>query len=487
MLRMLRMRWALVVSLTIAGLAVSGSVVYFQTPLYAAETQLFVSTTAAPVSYGDLSQGSAFTQQRVRSYVDIVTSPLVTQKVIQGLRLPDTPQSFAKRVEATSPLDSVLIDIVVTDSSPDRAQEIAREIAAHFSALVNQIETPRGARVSPVKISVTKPAVVSPEPVSPRVAVTLAAGLLGGLLLGTAAAFLRHILDKAVRDSDHLAVLTSAPVLTTVPFESTSAKSPLIAEDSTYSARAEALRRLRTNLQFVSVDQPFRSLVVTSALPGEGKSTTTCNLAIILAEAGYRVLIVDADLRRPTIARYLDLEGAVGLANVLAGQASLDDAMQPWGPTGLQVLPSGYIPPNPSELLASRNMSDLLEELTSAFDMVLVDTPPLLAVTDGAVVAAMSDGCVLVSRHGSTTTTEAQAAAAALRAAGASLHGCILNMTPHRSTGSYAYYGTDRNKPAKEAPDSPSAQPLVPLQPPTSRRFVPEPTGAVTAHDGSAE
>jgi len=235
-------------------------------------------------------------------------------------------------------------------------------------------------------------------------------------------------------------------VLSAIPFDRKAEKSPLITEGSAQSARAEAMRQLRTNLQFVNVDRPLRSLVVSSALSGEGKSTTVCNLGIAFAEAGKRVIIVDADLRRPSVAEYFGLEGAVGLTDVLAGRANVRDVVQPWGSSGLWILPSGYVPPNPSELLGSGNMADLLTALGSGFDIILIDTPPLLPVTDAAVMSTIADGCLLVSRHAKTTTSQAGLAAEALAAVSAKLHGCVLNMTQGMSGGSYAYYGYDSVK-----------------------------------------
>ncbi len=252
---------------------------------------------------------------------------------------------------------------------------------------------------------------------------------------------LREVLDTSVKSAGALAELTGAPVLSSVPADSRARKDPLIVAGSAGSVRAEALRQLRTNLQFVNVDDPARTLVVTSAVPGEGKSTTACNLAIVFAEAGKRVVLVDADLRRPRLAEYLGVDGTIGVTNVLAGQATVDDALQEWGTSGVFVLPSGSVPPNPSELLGSRNMAALLEALRGGFDMVIVDTPPLLPVTDGALAAALVDGTVLVFRCGKTSAAQVRSATEALVAVDAKVLGCVLNMTPRKGQLGYAYYG----------------------------------------------
>jgi len=228
-------------------------------------------------------------------------------------------------------------------------------------------------------------------------------------------------------------------VLAGVPYDTTAKTEPLLAGEAASSPRAEALRQLRTNLQFVDVDRPVKTLVVTSAVPGEGKSSTACNLAVLFAETGQQVLLIDADLRRPRLADYFGLEGAVGLTTILAGRAKTEDVLQRWG-TGLWVLPSGFLPPNPSELLGSQHMAELLEEFRATFDMVILDCPPLLPVTDGAVAAARADGALLLVRSGKTTSTQVTAAANALRSVDARLLGCVVNMVRSDHSDPYHYY-----------------------------------------------
>ncbi|MEV4636412.1 polysaccharide biosynthesis tyrosine autokinase [Actinoplanes sp. NPDC049548] len=478
-----RAQWKIVLLSLLIGAAGSGVYSWLQKPTYAASTQIFVSATGVRSNLGDLNQGGTFAQERVHSYVEIVDSPVVARHVIDSLQLPLSPEQLADRVEAKSSADTVLIDITVVDESPTRAHDIAAAIAAFFPQVVNDLETPSGQEKSPVKVSVTKPAVASTDPVSPKITLNVILGVLVGGTIGLAGALVREFMDKTVREAEALAQLTSAPVLCTIPVEAKSNGSPLIIEGSARSPRAEAMRQLRTNLQFVNVDRPLHSLVVTSAMPGEGKSTTTCNLGIAFAEAGNRVLLVDADLRRPKLAEYLDLEGAVGLTNVLAGQVTVGDAIQQWGNTGLWVLTSGSIPPNPSELLASRNMADLLASLTRGFDMVIIDTPPLIPVTDAAVMATVADGCLLVSRHAKTTTAQATAAAGALSTVGARLNGCVLNMTPRRASSTY-YYGyttADGDQPAGDSAQLLTQQTLTPSSPRANKGFTYPPARAAAS------
>lgn len=199
------------------------------------------------------------------------------------------------------------------------------------------------------------------------------------------------------------------------------------------SPRAEAYVTIRTNLRYVDVDHPPRTVVVTSSVPGEGKTTTACNLAIAVAQAGSRVLLIEGDLRRPKVAEYLGVDGSIGLTDVLIGQIQFDDAVIHWR-RGLECdfLASGAIPPNPSELLGSHQMAELLQELAGRYDSVIIDAPPLLPVSDAAILAAVTDGALLVVRHGETRHEQVQHATQALRQVDARILGTILNFAPSR-------------------------------------------------------
>jgi non-specific protein-tyrosine kinase len=263
-----------------------------------------------------------------------------------------------------------------------------------------------------------------------------------GVAAGVGCAVLRETLDTTVKSPDGAEELVGAPMLGAISFDPEAAKRPLVVHVSPNSTRAEAFRQMRTNLQFVDIEHALRSVVVTSSIPGEGKSTTTCNLAITLAQAGVRVVLIEGDLRRPRVADYMGLEGAVGLTSVLLGRAKLEDALQPWGDGNLQVLASGPLPPNPSELLGSAGMAHLLRELEGKVDLVLIDAPPLLPVTDAAVLGAICSGVLMLERSNSTRREQLARATATVNAVGATILGTILNMVPTKGPDAYAYgYG----------------------------------------------
>ncbi len=407
---------------------------------YSAQTQLFVSVRTDP-GISSLSQGSTFTQQRVKSYVDIVTSPLIAEPVIKELRLPFTPDQLASRISASSPLDTVLMDIVVTDTDPSRAAQIANAVGAEFPRLVAQLETPIGENGSPVTVSVTRAAIVPVVPISPRIPLNLALGLIVGLGLGIGAAVLRDQFNTSVNGVGDVEKLTGAIPLGVVPYDAAAGKQPLITADQ-FGGRAEAFRTLRTNLQFADVDDPPRVITITSALPAEGKTTTACNVALTLAQSGARVVLVEGDLRKPAVGKYLGISNAAGLTNVLAGQHELRDVLVSYQRDTLAVLPSGPTPPNPSEMLGSQQMRQLLGQLAAGFDVVIIDAPPLLPVTDAAVLAAAADGAILVIRHGKSRREEVERAAQALTSVNAKVLGTVLNFAPRKKRrGGYDGYG----------------------------------------------
>nr|WP_275889419.1 CpsD/CapB family tyrosine-protein kinase [Nakamurella flavida] len=398
-----------------------------------------------------------------------------------------TRAQVQRSIAASADLNTVLLSATVTDTSDTRSLQIAGAVAAQLGALVDDLDNSGSADAPNVQLNVISGPTLNPTPVSPRPTLNIGLGLLVGLAAGLALAILRQVLDTTVRSPQVLRALTKAPVLGVISFDRGARKSPLISDSSARSLRAESFRQLRTNLQFVDVQQPVRVLVVTSSLAGEGKSSTAVNLAMTFSDSGQRVLLIEADLRRPRVADYMGLERSVGLTNVLLGQVSIDDVLQPWGRGGLTVLPSGTIPPNPSELLGSPSMAELLDSLAATFDMIVIDTPPLLPVTDAAVAATRSDGAVLVVRHGKTSRNDIATALRSLDAVGARFLGTILTMAPTRGadrygSSGYGYYEDkprrrDRAAGAAVAELPPGDEPQAPQAPSTAtgRRDVPAP------------
>ena len=467
-LKLLRTRWMIIaVTLLVTLLAAIASTL-LTTPLYQASTRLFVSA-AAGSTLAETYQGNRFSQERVISYTQLLMGNTVAQRTIDKLGLDMTAGELANNVEATAKRDTVLISVQVLDSSPVRARDIANTLSDEFVSMVRELETPEDGSIPDSRVVVEQRASIPDSPVVPKSARTLGIAVVVGLVLGIGLAIVRDLLDNTVKERSTLEEITGTGTVGTIPLDKERRKQPAISFDNDNSSIAEAFRKLRTNLQFLAVDNPPRLIVVTSSVPSEGKSTTSINIALALAEADHNVVLVDGDMRRPSLHKYLDLVAPVGFSTVLSGGTSLDDALQETRFDRLTVLTAGTIPPNPSELLGSQATKKLLAELRAKFDYVIVDSTPLLAVTDAAILAASSDGVLMITRHGHTKRDQLTHAVESLAGVGAPLLGAVFTMTPTRGGAaygySYSYYGeaadrkrsTSVSKEKEPKPDSASS------------------------------
>ena len=310
-----------------------------------------------------------------------------------------------------------------------------------------------------VSASVVESAAVPSSPVSPSIPWWIVIGAMVGAALGLLVSALRQLTDRYVRTTDDLAQAAPAPLLAAVGYDRQADRSPLVTDLDPQDPRFEATRILRTNLQFLDVDSSDTVLTITSCMSGDGKSTTAANLAIALAHSGEHVVLIDADLRRPRLADLFGLDGFDGLTTTLVGAVDPADAVQQTRVPGLDVLTTGKLPPNPSELLQTNAMADLVHVLRAEYDVVLFDAPPLLPVADAAVLATLSDGAVLLVRHGRTTREQVRAAVGRLDAVGARLLGTVLTMVPARVIAPYGYgYGYQGSDAAPQPPAPPPAE-----------------------------
>ncbi len=441
LLILLRARWVTICVTTVAALLLAVVITLTTTPQYEASTRLFVSTAAGD-SVTELYQGGLYSQQRVLSYSELVTGETLAQRTVDKLGLDMSASELQREVSATAKPGTVLIDVVATDPSPVRARDIANTLSDEFALVVKDLETPADGSAPNARVVVEQRASVPDHPVAPNKPRNIALGLLGGLLLGVGLALLRDRLDNTVKSRQILEGITGVGLVGTIPTDKERRKEPAISFDRDNSSIAEAFRKLRTNLQFLSVDNPPRAIVIASSLPEEGKSTTAINLALALAEAGRNVAIVDGDMRRPKLAQYLGAVGTVGFSTVLSNAVSLDDALQETRFPRLTLLAAGAVPPNPSELLGSVAAQKVLSDLRSRFDYVIVDSSPLLAVTDAAILANSSDGVLVMARFGQTKRDQLAHAIKNLEDVGASVLGTVFTMTPTRGGASYSYnYG----------------------------------------------
>jgi capsular exopolysaccharide synthesis family protein len=446
--RVLRRSWSLVLVCVVLGGLLAAAATWRATKVYAASVTMMVSSSSDQADgAASAYQASLLSQLRVKSYAELIASDRVAAAVIRRLGLPEDPDSLRGRLDAQAVPDTVLLRATVQDPDPGRAQQIADAVGDVFSQAIERIEQPVEGKPPTVHVHVWERAKLPTGPVSPRPTRNLALGVLLGLLASIAVALLRHRLDTSIAGEEDAGAVSGIPALASIVFDPEAASRPLLVQVSPHAPRAESFRQLRTNLQFVDIDAGPRVILVTSPVPAEGKTTTSLNLAITLARSGARVCLLEGDLRRPCFAGYLGVESAAGLTSVLIGAADLDDVLQPWGEGRvgdgrIEVLPSGQVPPNPSELLGSRGMADIIDTLSARFDMVLIDAPPLLPVTDAAVLAARVDGTLLVVRIGRTRREQLRRAVEALRVVDARMIGTVLNMVPAKGATAYHYgYG----------------------------------------------
>ena len=448
-----RKSWWVVILATVIGAAAAVGITSRVAKQYSSSVTFFVATPSAEP--GQAYQANLYAQALVNSYVKLLGSDELARRVIVQAGLHATPQAVAGKISGTAGLNTVLLTATATDSTPAGAVRLSSAVAAVFGPMVSSLNNNYNTTISkaPVVLSVVS-GPTSPVKVAPRRALNYLLGILVGLVVGLGLAALRELIDTSVR-SDEQVVAAGTGVLASISRIRRHRLLPLIGGDRDRSILAEEMRQLRTSLQYMQMDQlpraarlafithaeesPVKVIAVVSSEAAEGRSTVAMNLALAFAEAGRQTLLIDADLRRPRIAEYLGIEGAVGLSDVLAQQVDLDTALQTWGEQKLHVLASGSLPPHPSELLGSRQMADLVARLRSEFDITIIDTPPLRSVTDGVIAGLLSDGAIVVVCNGRTSRAQLGRALQALRAVDVPVLGAVRNMVPLRRLGRSAH------------------------------------------------
>jgi len=449
-LKLLRNRWVTIAITTALGVLAAVTYTLMTTPLYQASTRLFVSTTVGR-SAAELYQGNRLSQDRVASYTELLTGETLAQRTVDKMDLDMSAPQLKDMIKATAKTDTVLIDVSVMDASPVRARDIANALSDEFVVMVRELETPSPGASPDARVVVEQKASIPEKPALPNPSRNILGGLAGGLLLGVGLAVVRDRLDNTIKTRETLEEISRVGLVGSIPLDKERRNEPAIGFENNNSAIAESFRKLRTNLQFLNVDHPPRQIVITSSTPSEGKSTSAINIALALAEAEFKVVLIDGDMRRPSLDKYLDLVGSVGFSTVLSGAATLSEVLQDTKFPNLTVMTAGTVPPNPSELLSSLSAKKVLDELREQFDYVIIDSSPILAVTDGAILAAKSDGALIMARYGETKREQLAHAVGTLEDVGAALLGAVFTLTPARGHSSYHYsynygnYGATRS------------------------------------------
>jgi receptor protein-tyrosine kinase len=375
-----------------------------------------------------------------------MTQRPLLESVSKELGLNIRPEDLAKEITVTPETNTTILDVAVRDTNPALARDLANQLTADLITEVKgfqQQETLLPNSRTGDNLLIVSPAVLPDRPVSPSKTLNVAIAFAAGLVLALGLAFLLDYLDQSIKSDDELTErlgLISMGHLAFVP-SGKGKRGELVALDA-QSHASEAFKALRTSLLFSTIDQELKEVVVTSAELGEGKSRTAANLAIVLGEAGHKTLLIDADFRRPSQHRIFGRVRNVGLSNLIVQDAHENEAITAVeGVPNLWLLTSGPTPPNPSELLGSGRMRELMAKFRSYFTYVVVDTPPVNAVTDASILAAAANGTLLVVEQGRTTFPNLQHAKQMLDRVGAHTLGVVMNKV-RPSSGSYAYaYG----------------------------------------------
>lgn len=441
LMRVARRRWKTIAVMLTLALCVSAALSLTTEPQYESKAKLYIS--ADTKGSGNDSLANFYLASQVKSYAQLANHQDLTAKVVETLKLDRSPGQLSGQISAVVLPETLIIEVTVHDGNARLAQQIGQVTAEQMVVYLEALETPKGDDRPLIKATITDPATFNPDAVAPRTILNLGIAAVIGLLLGSALALARELLDNTVNSIEEMEAVIDAPVMASVGIDSDLEKKPLLSDLRGFSPRGEAFRMLRTNLQFLDLDSDPKMLVITSAVAGEGKTTTSTNLAVALAQAGRRVLVVDGDLRRPRVAGVFGLESKVGLTTVLVGRTQLEDSIQKHEASGVYFLACGPTPPNPSEILQSKATHDLLRRLRDMFDAVIIDAPPLLPVADAAILSTVADGAILVARHGKTHKDQLTASAARLANVNGKLFGVVVNMVPKRYANSYYYYYYD--------------------------------------------
>lgn len=461
-LRILRRQWYILVIAAIIGGLLGFGVSLTQPKIYAADATGVVTTS----DNGGVSMALAadtLTKSKATQYQTLASSRTVAERAIEISGYELSPERALGMVSAAVPLDTAQIKVTVRSQDPELAMHLADAWVQALGENVQTVEnkgneatTAEGSFSvqSVVQFSSYVPAALPQTPVSPNIKLNTLLGITLALIVGAVVLFIRSVRDRSIRSLDALIEVTGSemPVLGTIPFSNSFSDSRLISPDSAAETTRksdfhliESLKELRTNLQFKNPDNPPRRIVVTSSLPSDGKSTVADNLAIILAQSGKPVFLVDSDLRRPTVAKSFGLIEEVGVTDVVIGRTDVDDVLQTVdGYPNLQILASGRIPPNPSEILSSDAFTHLIDQLAER-GMVILDAPPLLPVTDSAILATKFDGALVVVEANGTKREELSKSLGNLRRVNADVLGTVLNKVPASGSeaGYYHYYGRE--------------------------------------------
>lgn len=432
----IRKNWIVIVVLGVLG-ALAGLIYATAQPdTYRAQSSVVI-VPARGDSTSELVQGSNYVSGLVATYTVVATSPVVLDRVIADLDLDTSAQALSKSISVESPLDTAVLQISVTGSDAAAVTRIANSVAEELATAVEGLSPQTTASGPAVRVELIKSATEPRVPIAPNTRLLIALGALTGLAAGFVFAIARRLLATRVASRADIAEITDVPVLGEIYSAKGASSVPAAIRASSTGSVAESVRGIAAALRFANLDGEKRVILVTSPEAGEGKSSVSMSLALVIAEQGNRVLVIDADLRRGSIAALTGLEQGVGLTTTLLGDVTPEQAIQTWGVENLNVMTSGQTPPNPGQILASDQVHRLLSAARDDFDVVIVDSPPVLAVSDALWLAPAVDGIIVVARYRRTRRDALVQTLADLEATRTRILGIVLNDARRVNTSPY--------------------------------------------------
>lgn len=389
----------------------------------------------------ELAQGANYIASLAQTYTLLATSPEVLDPVIDDLDLQVSSQRLARSVDVQVPLDTFVLQIRVTDTDSARAAQTANAIAAQLSSTIPQV-SPEGQDGLPsVRVTTIAHADEPLHPIKPEKVKIMLLGMVLGVLVGVGVAVYRTKYKSRVNGVEDVAVLTDLGVLGEIPAVGSKRSLVQMVRTLPQGRAAESLRQLAASLRYINLGGQRKVILLTSGSSSEGKSSISLGLSLTLAEAGHSVLYIEADLRRPSAADYTGLETSVGVMDVLVGDATIEEAAQQWGHQNLSVLACGMKPPNPGQVLASEELGALINDARRLFSYIVVDSPPVLDVSDALWLSPSVDGTLVITRVGETASADLNRTLEALERADSPVIGIVLDGVKSRTKG--AYYSED--------------------------------------------
>lgn len=427
-------------------IAVAGGYAFLSSPQYSATAQIIATyNSSQDGNVGDITQqstGGTYVSNQIKSYPTLATTETVLKPVIAKLGLDMSVKALSNILTVTNPANTAFVNITATAGTADQSAAIANAVADSLSNIVEHKLYAKGF-TSPITLTVVQRAATPQEPSAPNKKLCIAAGVVLGLIAGIVAALLKDLLSTKVEETSDVRGIVHASALGSVPKnEVLEGTRPAIISEPNGSL-AEEYRRIRTNIKFLEVNKTpghGQLLVISSTSPSEGKTTTAVNVAAVLAENGAKVLLIDADLRHPSVAHHLGIEGNVGLAHVLSGQMTPVDVVQTYWKPNLHILPAGKRPANASLLLNSDMMKMLVDQALLQYDYVIVDTAPLTVSNDAIVFGSWTSGIILVAARGICRKKNLEEIADSLRTAKVPVLGFIFNFANPKKSHNEAYY-----------------------------------------------